>query len=97
MLAFEAAGYQGLYHVLMGRLAPLEGVKAQDLTIRALMDRCKAAKDVEVCLATSPDLEGEATAEALRESLRPLSLRVTRIARGLPAGAAIPQVQAQHP
>jgi len=99
--AFEAAGYRGLYHVLQGRIAPLEGVGEADLTIASFLARVRAliahddeaAAPIEVCLATNPDLEGESTARLLSERLAPLAVRVTRIARGIPAGASIAQVQ----
>lgn len=92
VLSFEEAGWRGLYHVLRGRIAPLEGVTEQDLTIPSLLERVR--RDVsEVCIATSPDLEGEATAESLKGLLAKTGARVTRIARGIPAGAGITQVQ----
>ncbi len=96
VLAFEASGYRGLYHVLQGRIAPLEGIEGDDLTIRALRKRVGALARkglVEVCLATNPDLEGEATADAIQRGMNELGVRVSRIARGLPAGSSIVQVQ----
>jgi recombination protein RecR len=89
---FEDTGYRGLYHVLQGRVSQLEGIAPEDLTTAVLLQRVVAAKPREVCLATSPDLEGEATARLLAERLQPLGVAVTRLARGLPAGASITQV-----
>jgi recombination protein RecR len=91
--AFEAAGFGGVYHVLHGRIAPLEGVGEQDLRIPELIARAQAGGIREVCIATNPDLEGEATAHTLAGLLAPLGVRVTRIARGIPAGSGITQVQ----
>ncbi len=91
--AFESTGYRGLYHVLQGRIAPLEGVGEEDLTIASLRDRLRKEEIREVVLATDPDLEGEATAHRLAEILQKEGLRLTRIARGIPAGATIAQVQ----
>ena len=91
---FEDTGYRGLYHVLQGRLSQLEGIRPEDLTTGQLIARVKAAQFAEVCLATNPDLEGEGTARVLAEQLAPLGTKVTRLARGLPAGASIAQVSA---
>jgi recombination protein RecR len=91
---FEAVGYRGLYHVLQGRLSQFEGIRPEDLTIELLLRRVAAEKPGEVCLATNPDLEGEGTARVLAERLAPLPVKVTRLARGLPAGSSIAQVSA---
>lgn len=91
--AFEAAGYRGLYHVLRGRIAPLEGVGQDALTIPALLERAAAGEIREVCIATNPDLEGEATSHTIGDLLASRDVAVTRIARGIPAGAGITQVQ----
>ncbi len=93
VLSFEAAGFRGLYHVLHGRIAPLEGVQEKDLEIQKLIDRVKASGYREICLAMAPDLEGEATADWLRQALSETQTSITRIARGIPAGASITQVQ----
>lgn len=92
--AFDASGYRGLYHVLQGRLSTLEGIRVEDLTIAQLLARVGDGGFQEICLATNPDLEGEGTAEVLVERLRGRGARVTRIARGMPAGATIAQVSA---
>lgn len=91
---FEDIGYKGLYHVLQGRLSQLEGIRPEDLTTGQLVARVKAEAFAEVCLATNPDLEGEGTARILAEQLAPLGVKVTRLARGLPAGSSIAQVSA---
>ena len=80
--------YKGLYHVLMGRIAPLEGVGPNDLTIDALIKRI--TPDVkEVIIATNLDIEGETTATYLAKILKPLGLKVTHLAQGLPTGSEI--------
>ena len=85
--AIERAGeFRGLYHVLGGRLSPLDGIGPEDLTIPQLVDRVAAGGVREVILATNPSLEGEATALYVQRQLSPYQLTVTRIARGLPVG-----------
>lgn len=78
--------FRGLYHVLGGRLAPLDGVGPSDLTVGALVTRVTAGGIREVIVATNPKLEGEATALYLQEQLRPTGVTVSRLARGLPVG-----------
>jgi recombination protein RecR len=90
LISFEGAGlYNGLYHVLMGRLAPLEGVEPGDLTIDALVQRAKTPEVSEVILATNPNLEGDATALHIVTLLRDVDVRVTRLARGIAPGSSI--------
>jgi recombination protein RecR len=85
--AIERAGeFRGQYHVLGGRLSPLDGITPDDLTIRQLVERVEQGGVKEVILATNPSLEGEATALYVQRQLAPLSVTVTRIARGLPVG-----------
>lgn len=85
--AIERAGeFRGQYHVLGGRLSPLDGITPDDLTIRQLVDRVEQGEVREVILATNPSLEGEATALYVQRQLAPQQLSVTRIARGLPVG-----------
>ena len=86
--AIERTGeYRGLYHVLGGRLSPLDGIGPAELNIAALLDRLGPDAGVrEVVLATNPSVEGEATALYLHKLIAPLGVRVTRIARGLPVG-----------
>ncbi len=79
--------FNGLYHVLMGALSPLSGVGPDDLEIKSLLERVAAGEVAEVILATNPNVEGEATAIYLARLLKPLGVRVTRIAMGLPVGS----------
>jgi len=90
LLALETTGaYRGVYHVLMGHVAPLEGVEPEDLTIDALVRRVKAGGVGEVILATNPDVNGDATALHVARALEGSGVKVTRLARGLPAGGQI--------
>lgn len=86
--AIERAGrFRGRYHVLGGRLSPLEGIGPEALRVEALLARVSNGSEVrEVILATNPSMEGEVTATYLQQVLRPTGVRVTRIARGLPVG-----------
>jgi recombination protein RecR len=79
--------FKGVYHVLMGALSPLQGVGPDDLKIRGLLDRVAPGGVQEVILATNPTVEGEATALYLARLLKPLGIRVTRIAMGIPVGS----------
>jgi len=82
----KVEGFKGLFHVLGGRLSPLDGIGPEDLKIRELLARIN--EDVkEVIIATNPNVEGEATAIYLSRLLKPLGVKVTRIARGLPVGS----------
>jgi recombination protein RecR len=78
--------YKGLYHVLHGAISPVEGVGPEDLRIKELLDRLRDGRVTEVLLATNPNLEGEATAMYLERLIKPLGIRMTRLARGLPVG-----------
>jgi recombination protein RecR len=87
LLAIERTReYRGRYHVLHGALSPLEGVTPSDIRIRELLARLESEPADEVVLATNPDVEGEATALYLTKLLKPLGIRVTRIAQGVPMG-----------
>ena len=79
--------FRGVYHVLMGVLSPLQGVGPDDLKIKGLLTRVGAGAVDEVILATNPTVEGEATALYLARLLKPLGVRVTRIAMGIPVGS----------
>jgi len=83
----KARGFKGLYHVLQGAISPMEGVGPEQLRIKQLLRRLEGGEVKEVILATNPNVEGDATALYLAGLLRPLGLRVTRIAHGLPVGA----------
>ena len=87
LLALERTGeFKGRYHVLLGALSPLDGIGPEDIKVRELLARLEAESVDEVILATNPSVEGEATAIYLAKLLRPLGVRITRIARGLPVG-----------
>lgn len=88
----RSGGFRGYYFVLMGRLSPLDGVGTADIDARELLERATDGRVEEVILATSFTAEGEATAHALGEALRARGLRVTRLARGVPAGSEIEYV-----
>ncbi len=83
----KTGGFKGAYHVLMGVLSPLHGVGPDDLKIKGLLERVAADRVEEVILATSPTVEGEATALYLARLLKPLGVKVTRIAMGIPVGS----------
>lgn len=89
VMAIEKTGvYRGLYHVLHGALSPLDGVGPEDLKIKELLTRLTDGV-TEVILATNPSVEGEATATYLVRLIKPMSIKTTRIAQGLPMGSAI--------
>ena len=90
LIAIErAGGYRGRYHVLHGLLSPLDGIGPDDLRVTELLRRCGDGDVQEVILATSPSVEGEATAVYLAKLLRPLGVRTTRIATGVPMGGEL--------
>jgi recombination protein RecR len=85
--AIERTGeFRGLYHVLGGRLSPLDGIGPAELNVAGLLERLAPGEVTEVILATNPSVEGEATALYLHRLIAPLGARVTRLARGLPVG-----------
>jgi len=87
VLALERTrGYRGLYHVLHGALSPIEGIGPDDLKIAPLVARVKDGGVHEVILATNPNVEGDTTAQYLMQLLRPIDVKLSRIARGLPVG-----------
>jgi recombination protein RecR len=92
LLALESAGlYRGVYHVLLGRIAPLEGIEPGDLTIDPLMQRITSGKVREIIMGTNPTMEGDGTALYIQSLIgqRFPNVQVTRLARGLPAGSSI--------
>ena len=87
LAAYEKTGkYDGVYHVLHGALSPLEGVGPSDIRIKELLGRLQDDTVKEVIMATNPNVEGEATAMYIAKLLKPLGIKVTRIAHGLPIG-----------
>jgi recombination protein RecR len=90
LASIEASGvFQGVYHVLQGRLSPLEGVGPEQLTIDALLRRVKRNGVREVVMATNPTLEGDGTALFISNLLADLPVRITRLARGIPTGSVL--------
>jgi recombination protein RecR len=90
LYALEKVGaFRGVYHVLMGTIALLDGIEAKDLTIGKLEARLKSGTIREVILATNPNLDGDATALHLTQMLRAAGVKTTRIARGIPAGSTL--------
>ncbi|MFP6680348.1 MAG: recombination mediator RecR, partial [Dehalococcoidia bacterium] len=88
VLAIERTrAYDGLYHVLHGSISPVNGIGAEQLKIRELLDRLRDESVTELILATNPNLEGEATSMYLQRLISPLGIKVTRLARGLSSGA----------
>jgi recombination protein RecR len=85
----KSGGFRGLYHVLHGSLSPLKGIGPDDLKIPALLERLRDGTVKEIILATNPNVEGESTAVYLSRLLKPLGLKVTRIALGLPVGSEL--------
>jgi len=87
LVAIERSGsYKGLYHVLGGAISPIDGIGPEELRIAELVARLKKAPVREVIVATNPNAEGEATAIYLSRIIRPLGIKVTRLASGLPVG-----------
>ena len=87
IFVFEKMGeYKGTYHVLMGALSPLDGVGPDDLKIKELVTRIEKGKTREVIIATNPNVEGEATSIYLSKIIKPLGVKVTRLAQGMPMG-----------
>jgi recombination protein RecR len=88
----RTAAYRGLYFVLMGKLSPLDGIGPKDIGLAKLFDRATDGSVQEVILATNFTAEGEATAHVIAESLKTRGLKVTRLARGVPAGSELEYV-----
>ncbi len=85
----KSRAWTGLYHVLLGRLAPLSGIGPDSLTIDALAARVAAGQIREIVMATNPNLEGDGTALLIAERLGPFNVRITRLARGLASGGTL--------
>jgi recombination protein RecR len=85
----RSATYRGLYHVLNGRLAPLDGVGPEQLTIDKLLQRVRAGGVAEVVLAMNATVEGQTTAHYLMDALEPLGVKATRLAHGVPIGGEL--------
>ena len=79
--------YKGRYHVLQGTLSPMNGIGPNDIRIKDLLQRLSSEKTEEVILATNPDIEGEATAAYIARLIKPMGIKVTRIAHGVPVGS----------
>ena len=87
LIALEQTGdFRGQYHVLHGAISPVEGIGPDDLKIKELLSRIKKDDTKEIILATNPSIEGEATAMYLAKLIKPLNIKTTRIARGIPTG-----------
>lgn len=87
MAAYEKTReYKGLYHILHGAISPMTGVTPQDIKIKELLDRLKDDTVKEIIIATNPNIEGEATAMYLARLLKPIGIKVSRIAHGVPVG-----------
>lgn len=81
--------FHGLYHVLHGALSPLQGIGPEQLRLKSLIERLKSGETKEIIVATNPNVEGEATAIYLSKLIKPLGVRVTRIAMGIPVGSEL--------
>jgi recombination protein RecR len=90
LIALEQTGvYKGMYHVLLGRIAPLDGIGPDQLTIEALVDRVRTGNFKEVILATNPNVEGDGTAMFISNQLSPFPVQLTRLARGVTSGSVL--------
>lgn len=90
VIAMERVGlFKGVYHVLMGALSPMEGVNPEDLRIKELFERINSEDVVEVIIATNPNASGQATAIYLSRKIKPMAIKVTQLAQGLPMGGDI--------
>lgn len=85
----QTGGYRGLYHVLLGRIAPLEGIGPENLTIDKLVERVRSGQFRELIMATNPTLEGDGTALHISSLLADHSIQITRLARGLTSGSVL--------
>jgi recombination protein RecR len=89
-MALEQAGvYRGLYHVLLGRISPLEGIGPDQLTIESLVERVRRGNFSEIIMATNPNVEGDGSALYITNQLAEFPVEVTRLARGITAGSVL--------
>jgi recombination protein RecR len=90
VIALERTGlFKGIYHVLMGALSPLDGINPEDLRIGELFERINSQDIEEIIMATNPNAQGQATAIYLSRKIRPMGIRITQLAHGLPMGGDI--------
>jgi recombination protein RecR len=90
LMAVESAGvFKGLYHVLLGRIAPLDGIGPEQLTIDALVERVRRENFNEIVMATNPNVEGDGTALFISNALRDFPINITRLARGVTSGSVL--------
>lgn len=89
LMALEQTGYRGLYHVLLGRIAPLEGIGPEHLTLAPLVERVRSRQFREVIMATNPTLEGDGTALHIASLLGGLPVEISRLARGITSGSVL--------
>ncbi|MBL9122744.1 MAG: recombination protein RecR, partial [Planctomycetaceae bacterium] len=89
LMAIEQTGYRGLYHVLLGRIAPLEGITPDQLTLDQLYERVRGGQFREVILGTNPTLEGDGTALHISSLLAETNVLITRLARGITSGSVL--------
>jgi recombination protein RecR len=92
VIALDRTGFKGLYHVLHGAISPIDGIGPGDLRVKELLERLKSETVQEIILGTDPNVEGEATAMYLARLLKPLGLKVTRMAHGMPVGSDLEYV-----
>ncbi|NLJ24129.1 MAG: recombination protein RecR [Firmicutes bacterium] len=92
VIALDRTGFKGLYHVLHGAISPIDGIGPGDLKVKELLERLKDDTVKEIILGTDPNVEGEATAMYLARLLKPLGLKVTRMAHGMPVGSDLEYV-----
>ena len=92
VIALDRTGFKGLYHVLHGAISPIDGIGPGDLKVKELLERLKDDTVQEIILGTDPNVEGEATAMYLARLLKPLGLKVTRMAHGMPVGSDLEYV-----
>ncbi len=93
VITFERTGYNGLYHILGNLISPIDGIDEEHLNIESLLSRLKTHSEIkEIIIATDASVEGDATALLLSDTLKDLSVKVTRLARGLPIGGTIEHV-----